>query len=446
MKPLALLALLPLLAQGQIEVFTVSANGSESPAPALVELGTVPTGDLLDTRFRLRNTGTTTATLQTLRISGPGFSLQGNPTGPQTMTPNFNIDFRVRFQPSTTGIHNAFLTVNDRMIVVRGDSPGSVVIGVDRDGVFERVSNERPVDFGRIEIGSTRVLRFLLRNEASSSLTVSRIRLTGTFEGPLDLRLPVEIAPGATAAFGVRFAPARALVYRGTLEVDERVIQLEGLAIDAPLPSADLLFGNAGSGQQATLRILFKAPPLNRGIATLKMTFQPLAGTQDDPGAVLLPDSKRETSLTIQAGETGRDITFQTGTTAARIRFRLEESGRLLGESAPIEIPAAPVRLSSVRASRQAGSIELLISGFDNARSVSEALFTFHDRSGQPIGSEIRAQVQDAFASFFRESALGGIFQLRAVFPVTGDAAQITGVQVEMRNSAGPARSDRVGF
>lgn len=446
MRLSVLLVLAPLFAQGQIEVYTVGPTGAETPAPVLLELGTVPTGDLLDTRFRLRNTGAATVTLQVLRISGPGFSLQGNPTGPQTMTPNFNIDFRVRFQPTTTGVHNAFLTINDRMIVVRGDSPGGLVLGVEREGVFERVTNERPVDFGRIEIGSARVLRFLLRNESGAGITVSRIRLTGIFEGPLDLRLPAEIASGAAAAFGVRFAPDRSLVYHGTLEVDGRVIQIEGLAIDAPLPSADLLFGNAGSGQQATLRILFKAPARNRGIATLKMTFQPTAGTQDDPSAVLLPESRRETNLTVQAGETGRDVTFQTGTTAARIRFRLEESGRLLGESALIEIPAAPARMSSVRASRQAGAIEVLVSGFDNARTVSEALFTFHDRNGQPIGSEIRAQVQDVFASFFRDSALGGLFQLRAVFPVTGDTAQITGVQVELRNSAGPARGERVAF
>lgn len=446
MRPLALLALAPLLAQGQIEVYTVSATGTEFPAPALVEVGTVPAGDLLDTRFRLRNTSAFTVTLQVLRISGPGFSLQGNPTGPQTMTPNANVDFRVRFQPTTTGVHNAFLTFNDRMIVVRGDSPGGVVLGIDRDGGFERVTNERPVDFGRLEIGSARVLRFLLRNEANTNVTISRIRLTGIFEGPIDLRLPAEITPGAAESFGVRFAPQHSIVHRGTLDIDGRIIQLEGLAIDAPLPSADLLFGNSGSGQQATLRILFKAPARNRGVATLKMTFQPMAGTQDDPGAALLPESKRETNLIFQAGETGRDVTFQTGTTAARIRFRLEEAGRLLGESAAIEIPAAPVRMSSVRASRQTGSIEVLISGFDNARSVSEALFTFHDRSGQPIGAEIRAQVQDVFSAFFRDSAFGGIFQLRAVFPITGDTAQITAVQVEMRNSAGPARSERVTF
>jgi hypothetical protein len=446
MRALLLLALPPLFAQGPIAVYTVSAGGVETVVANLIELGTVSAGDLLDTRFRLRNIGSSTVTLNSLRISGTAFSLQGNPTGPQGMTPNYNIDFRVRFQPLAFGVYSALLLVNDRTIVVRGTAPGGVTFGVDRGAGFERVSNERPVDFGRVEVGALTTLRFLLRNDSSSNSTVSRIGLAGGFEGPLDIRFPLDIEPGGIAAFGVRFAPDRVGVFRGTLDLDGRVYQIEGLGADAPLPSADLLFGNAGSGQQAALKILFKSPPRNRGTVLLRLTFLPLAGSQDDPGVMLMPAAQRQSTLTIQAGELSRDVTIQTGTTAGRIQLRLEESGRLLGETS-IDIPPSPVRLSSVQAFRQAGSIEIRISGFDNARTVSEAAFTFYDKAGQAISTEpVRSKVGEVFTAYFRESALGGLFQLRAFFPVSGDASALGSVQVEMVNSSGSARSERVSF
>lgn len=447
MRLLALSGLLALAAFGQIEVYTLTATGVESPAPNLVEVGTVAPGDILDTRFRVRNIGSTTATLQVLRISGPGFSLQGNPTGPRVLTPNANVDFRVRFQPATTGIHNAFLTVNERLIVVRGDAPAGLALGIDREGIFEPVSNERPVDFGRVEIGASSVLRFLIRNDSGTTATISRIGLTGIFEGPLDLRLPAEVPPGSTVAFGIRFAPHQTIVFHGNLEIDGRIIPLEGTAIAARLPPADLLFGNTGSGQQAALSIRFRGIVQSRATMTLKMTFQSAVGAQDDPAVVILPLAEREAVYVVTPGETGRQITFQTGTTAGRIRFRAEEAGRLLGESAVIEIPPAPVRISSAGASRQADAVEVAISGFDNTRAASEALFTFYGKEGEVLTPEpVKAVIRQEFSAYFRDSPVGGLFRMRAVFPVSGDAASIGAVMVEMVNPAGSARSDRIRF
>lgn len=447
MRTAVALLLLPFAVWGQIELFTVTESGVESPAPGLIDLGTVAPGDLLDTRFRVRNTGAATATLQSLRISGPGFSLQGNPTGSQILTPNANVDFRVRFQPVTTGVHNAFLTANERMVVIRGEAPAGIAIGLDRGGTFERVTNTSAVDFGRVDAGTISSLRFLLRNEGAAAATVRRIAITGIFAGPVDLSLPATIPPGGQARFGVLFAPARAGVYRGQLSIDDRVIELEGLAVNPPLPSANLLFGNAGSGQQAILKIQFNAPVLGRGTMTLKMRFEPAVGATDDPGVAILPAGSREVSYPVEPGDYGRDVTIQTGTTAGRIRLRLEEAGRLMGESAPIDIPAAPVRLSSVTATRQSGSVEISISGFDNTRGASEVLFTFYSGSGQPLGAgPVRASIRDQFEQYFRDSAVGGLFRMQAVFPVTGDASALAGVLVEMQNPAGSSRSERITF
>jgi hypothetical protein len=48
------------------------------------------------------------------------------------------------------------------------------------------------------------------------------------------------------------------------------------------------------------------------------------------------------------------------------------------------------------------------------------------------------------FRRYFETSSVGGLFELRAAFPVTGDAASIAELEVEITNALGVARSGRV--
>ena len=71
--------------------------------------------------------------------------------------------------------------------------------------------------------------------------------------------------------------------------------------------------------------------------------------------------------------------------------------------------------------------------------------FTFYDRAGTAVvPGAIRADSSAEFGRYFRTSPLGGLFQLRATFPVTGEASAIDAVEVEMANSAGASKSARV--
>ncbi|MGI8742470.1 MAG: hypothetical protein ACR2NN_07840 [Bryobacteraceae bacterium] len=58
----------------------------------------------------------------------------------------------------------------------------------------------------------------------------------------------------------------------------------------------------------------------------------------------------------------------------------------------------------------------------------------------------IRVDETSDFRRYFGAGKAGGAFQLRATFPVTGDATQIAGVDVEMTNSAGIAKTQRISF
>ncbi|HUJ49981.1 MAG TPA: hypothetical protein VLW25_07265, partial [Bryobacteraceae bacterium] len=71
---LLVLALLPLSALAQIQVFVFNGT-SETSAGSFFNVGAATPGDTLETRFRVRNEGSGPATFQTLSLAGSGFQL-----------------------------------------------------------------------------------------------------------------------------------------------------------------------------------------------------------------------------------------------------------------------------------------------------------------------------------------------------------------------------------
>ena len=58
----------------------------------------------------------------------------------------------------------------------------------------------------------------------------------------------------------------------------------------------------------------------------------------------------------------------------------------------------------------------------------------------------IRADVEKDFAGYFSGSGLGGMFLLRAVFPVNGNASGVASCEATLTNSAGTATTQRSFF
>ena len=137
--------------------------------------------------------------------------------------------------------------------------------------------------------------------------------------------------------------------------------------------------------------------------------------------------------------------TYQAGTTAGTLVFTVEVGG--FTEQASTVIAADPVRIDKATAVRTGSGIELTLSGFDNSRSIGDLSFTFYGADGQPLaGMPIKANAASDFGNWWNTSTTGGIFQLRAVFPVTGDASKITGVKASVVNTVGTASTDKLSF
>jgi hypothetical protein len=105
-----------------------------------------------------------------------------------------------------------------------------------------------------------------------------------------------------------------------------------------------------------------------------------------------------------------------------------------------VQLAPLAVQIESALGARTASAIELTLGGFDNTRTAGQLAFTFRDRNGQALGAgAIRADAAAAFQRHFETANAGGLFLLRAVFPVAGAIAQIDAVDVEIQNSAGTA-------
>jgi hypothetical protein len=174
--------------------------------------------------------------------------------------------------------------------------------------------------------------------------------------------------------------------------------------------------------------------------------------TADNDSGILFPGSgSRTIPFTVKEGEAEArfgDVTqavFQTGTTAGNIVLTAEVGG--FTEQTNVVIGSAAVRFDQSAAARNGNSLEVKLTGFDNTHSVGEIAFTFYDRSGQPVQpGAIRVNARDDFKRYFEASTLGGVFALRATFPVAGNAADIQGVEVEFANSHSTTRTPRLKF
>ena len=291
--------------------------------------------------------------------------------------------------------------------------------------------------------GSGAERRIIILNETPLVLTIPAISVQGAdFTLPGTALSGQALEPRQGREFSIVFTPQTTGARQGSLTLGDRSYPLLGTGIDPPLPkptvSVDLK--QAASAQQGTLIIRFDAPAQTSGTGTAILDF---AGSTDP--AIAFAAGGRSVTFPIAQGDTQAVLPFQTGTTAGVLSFTAQVGGWIDQQS--VTIAAVPPGVSAIQAVRTAAGLEIRITGFDNTRSLGSLTFTFYDAAGNPIApGAIRADAAKDFASYFASSGLGGIFQLRAVFPVNGNASGVASCEATLSNSAGTATTQRTFF
>ena len=442
-------------ALAQLQLYLIKAPGSEQPVNGQIDVGSVPSGDIHDTKLRIRNLGDTEVLLERFRVQGEGFTIEGNPTTPYKVAPGTNVDFRVRFRPLNFGSYSANLRINDNTTFITGSSPKSITLSAKENGEFQLLSSGDTTLFGSVELPSNAARRFRLDNPANTQLSVSNLSVgTGMFK-LVDLSpAPFALDPGESLEFTVTYNPLMAGIHQSELILNQRTFQLEGVGVDPPYPEPEILLETQAleSGAQGSISVRLPSPSIATGTGELRMKFQPsIDWAADDPAIQFLASGSKVIPLKVFKGETythlGNEETavFQTGTTAGTITFTVKLGTHKIQASGTM-LPS-PVVMDSSSLKRTATGLELNIAGFDNSQSTSEIAFTFYDKSGRALTSApIKADVSVAFSHFFLTTKLGGLFSLTAAFPVAGDSSQIGAVDVQFTSGAGISAKQRINF
>ena len=396
---------------GQILVETPTGF---QPVGASATLGVTNPGDFLDTRFR----GPAQANIQ---IGGAGFTARDILPGG---------DFTVRFLPTAEGSYSASLTVAGVTVILRATGLATVVVSQ----VGFALSRGSVIDFGVVEVGATAERTLLLENRSTRILTIARIDTGATIlDGPV---LPLNLAPGRSVPLRLGLTPGSVGFVELPLSVDGRDFILRAGGTIPRLPAARILTDgeNLRSGQQVRLRIEFAEAARFAAGGTLELSFN---GT--DPGVRF--STGRVATFSVAAGSRvarfggADDIMMQTGSSSGIIRLLVRAPGaETLSE---FRIDQQPVVVDEAKATREGSTIVVAITGFDNSRGAASMNFRFADRAGNPLGSVFTVTAADEWKSYFQSSEMGGVFRLRAVFPVAGDASLVGSVAVEIANTVG---------
>jgi hypothetical protein len=241
------------------------------------------------------------------------------------------------------------------------------------------------------------------------------------------------------------------------MRIQGREYVLRATSVEAPLPIPIFEFESSApaSGQQRrlTMRLPSPSPVTTSGLLNLVLVADSVSAT-DDPAVMFVETGSRQVRFALEEGKTTVTLngqpfaTFQTGTTAGRIRFSLSgiSPGFASNPTATVILAPAQIVLDKVIPTRFPDRVELVLIGFDNTFSAGSMIFRFFDAGGQPLTAAIPADFTAALRTFYNSSAGGSAFKMTIRFPVSGSSAVIAGIEADLSNSAGTARTARLTF
>jgi hypothetical protein len=436
---LLLALLLAPAAHAQFDLFLV-VGGAEQAAPAVYDFGSLYADESGVGHFRLRNTSSAAATVNVLTVAGVGFKLTSPTALPVGLAPQGSIDFAVSFSAAGTGAYSAALDSDGIAILLTATVAPRLTYRIDPSF---GTAFPGPLDFGIVIRGSAAQRLITIQNETTLILTVPAIFVQGTDFALLGtVPSGQALGPRQGGEFTIVFTPHSIGVLQGSLTLGDRSYPLLGTGTDPPLPNPTVLLdlNQAASAQQGSLIVRFDAPAQTSGTGIATLDFH---GPADS--AIAFAAGGRSVAFPIAPGDLQAVLPFQTGTSAGVITFTVQIGGSSGQQS--VTIAAAPPGITTAQAVRSGGTLAVSITGFDNTRSLGALTFTFYDAAGNPITpGAIRTDATADFAQYFAGSGLGGVFLLRAEFPVTGNSAMVASCEATLANSAGSTKTQRTSF
>jgi hypothetical protein len=228
--------------------------------PSSLSFGTLQVGDSQKLSATVTNSGSASATISKVAISGSGFTLSGI-TAPVTLDAGQSVNFSVTFAPQSTGSVTGNVTItsdasNSTFSVPLSGTAVSVAIGA-------LASNPASLSFGSVVVGDTQKLSATVTNSGDATANISKVAISGSGFTLSGITAPLALAAGQSATFSVTFAPQASGNASGavTLTSDASnptlTVPLSGTGTNAPgqltatpstLAIGNVVVGNSGTG------------------------------------------------------------------------------------------------------------------------------------------------------------------------------------------------------
>ena len=396
-------------------------------------------GAVSEVRFRIRNIGTAAVDINRVFIA-PGSPIKVSNVFPipRTLAPGGFGEFRVQFAPQSEGSFNAQLLVNERAWSLTGSSISEGDLETYDGTAWKAVAPGATVTLGPVRTGQEADRWFRLTKPPATPPQVSGAGFTLHWFGE---------------GFRIVFMSDAAGTYSAKLTSGSASWTLTATAEAEPPPAPSFVQvpDSLENGIQRAVSIVLASPAKADLTGTLRLEFEPeSAALGDDAAVAFLPSASRSISFNVAAGLSEakfsgeREAVLQTGSKAGWITLRIILGSHQLTHR--IRIAPAPVKLVPPKALKSANLAEVVVQGIDNMRATSRVSFRFL-RTGGVIAGAFEIDVEKAFRDYYTANpAMGGVFQLRAQFPVSGDASQLESVEVSITNAQGVATTGLLRF
>lgn len=463
---LAMLFAVAFAANAQLVLST--CGSAAATVGATYNFGSVAAGTSDTVSFCIKNTGAPPVTIETIAVSGAGFTLPSVNGGlPYILAPANTLEFSVNFlvaSNSPVGTYSASVVITSEpsdtiSVVLLANLVAGPTLTVEPSC---SLTTTNAINFGTLTNGSLHLCNIFIENQSAQPLTLTNIAASGGFQ--IQDAPPYPQTVPASGASGVDFAleitpPCGSVALNGTLTLTLNGTNfsyaITGQGADPPLnaPLLTLDSTTIASAQQHTISISLPNPAACPASGNLNLQFTPVAGLPQDLSVGFLTGNPNSLPFAIAAGSSSATIggqplaTFQTGTTAGNISFSLSGIPVVNTPTLSVTVPAAPVTIEMAAASDQTtGELNIEVVGFDNTYSTGQMSFSFADASGNPIGATIQANFDSQFNSYFAQQNAGSAFLINVSFPVQGNAAEVATVSVTMTNSAGQTQTGTLTF
>ncbi|MFL6307459.1 MAG: beta strand repeat-containing protein [Candidatus Sulfotelmatobacter sp.] len=274
-----------------------------------VNFGSVAVGSQGSNSVTLTSSGTAAVVLQSLGVSGTGFSA-GQLHLPLTLAPGQQIALPLSFTPASGGAQQGQVTLTDNAT----GSPSTIRL-TGTGTTTASLSVPTDVDFGDVTVGSEGSKTITLVSDGTAPVTVSSITVVGaSFVGSTQV-LPQILQPNQQMSLKLKFDPKAEGDATGTVTVSSnstvsaaKVVKIHGKGVGGSSPSlsasaSSLSFGQVPLSSPATKTVTVTST----GTAPATISGGSITGTGYNATYAGVPIQNLSAPITLQPGQ---QVTF----------------------------------------------------------------------------------------------------------------------------------------